>query len=372
MSDHSFDIAQKALRNRAVVDLEEPLPDEQPTRWWLRIVVLLVFFVFGAIVWLSWRDNAGDGEPVLVEAPPGPIKEKPLDPGGMTSPNADTQIPSTLANDGAAAKSTAEPRVGPASVSAPPIRPKDEELLPPDTSVAKAEESVPTSGLAQESADVGTTEDADKAAVVASDEDDTTPDESVAPSAGPQPLDAPLRTADAGDLTSRPLAPLPVAPEAPAVEVPKLPSPPSTGGLTVAKPVPAVEPTPPRASAPPKPPAPVASEPAQPRVIVPQVASIPAPKPNSPPARQAPPDVNTVRIQIGSLRDQVAANTAWERAAEQNPDVFDGKRRLIVPADVRGTTYYRAQLAGFPTQEAAKTACSKIQGNGGDCLVVAR
>jgi hypothetical protein len=79
-----------------------------------------------------------------------------------------------------------------------------------------------------------------------------------------------------------------------------------------------------------------------------------------------------VRIQVGSLRDEAAANTAWEQVARKNPEVFEGKRRVIASAEVKGATYYRAQLEGFASQAEAREACAVVQRNGNDCLVVGR
>ena len=377
MSDTSFDTAQRALRNRAVVDLEEPLPDEQPTRWWLRIVVLLVFLTFGAIVWLSWRDNAGNGEPVLVEAPPGPIKEKPIDPGGMTPRNTDTEIASTLGSNDGRDISEPPPRVSPPVAVTPPARPMDEDLLP-----AK---STATSNGNEGSADIrpASANDADATPDVATDEGPDTPDviassgADVAPSpaAGPSETKPKAITPASGTgISSQPLSPIPGAPAAPTVTVPKVPEPPraDTANLPRAV-VPAIQSSSSAASIEPTPPATVKAEsmiaPA-PAVAAPKQPAAPIPpKPTVPPAKAV--DLNLVRIQVGSLRDKDAANVAWERAAKKNPDLFRGKSRMIIPADVRGTTYYRAQLAGFANQAAAEAACGKVQRNGGDCLVVA-
>lgn len=362
MSDNSFDAAQKALRNRAVVDLEEPLPDEQPTRWWLRIVVLLVFFVFGAIVWLSWQDNAGDGEPVLVQAPPGPIKGPPDDPGGMSVPNDGSEIATVLSGE----RDEPPPVVGPAPNDAPPARPQ----APPP---AAAEEIIPP---AQETAGAA---GADATGPMTSIDEIMPPDEmeeAPAPAAG-QVAPAPSAPTDTAGISATPLPPLTEVPNLPSSATTRpapapapMPTPPPDMAAPAA-PMPVVPPVvdttpvvPPR----PQPPAAAAPTPTPPAPVEPEPETVAPPAPPSPPQ----PPSGGPRIQVGSLRDEADAITAWERVARRNPDVFKGRRRVITSAEVKGATYYRAQLEGFASKAEAQEACAAIKRNGNDCLVVAR
>ncbi|WP_159713497.1 SPOR domain-containing protein [Geminicoccus flavidas] len=370
MSDESFDAAQKALRNRAVVDLEEPLPDEQPTRWWLRILVLLVFFAFGAIVWLSWQDNAGDGTPVLVAAPDEPIKQRPDDPGGMDLRNDNTAIASALDPDGN--RSDTQPQVGPVVDSRPPVRPVEEEL-PPSAEVSEATSEVAPDAAPQTAGapplvsigDIIPTEDngagpepaAGSPAADGPAAGEQVPPPSVMAVAPEPPATAPLVTA--------PLAPVP-APEpvpAPRAAPPATPAP-SPAPAAAAGPMPVVPPAEPPAvvdTTPVPPPAPAAPPPAPPTVVATAPA---APEPAAPAARSG------VRIQVASLRSEADANVAWDRAARKHPDVFAGKRRVITQAEVRGATYYRAQLEGFASRAEAQAACEALKSAGSDCLVV--
>ena len=372
MSDESFDAAQKALRNRAVVDLEEPLPDEQPTRWWLRILVLVVFFAFGAIVWLSWQDNAGDGTPVLVAAPEEPIKERPVNPGGMELRNDNTAIATVLDPD--ADRADTQPQVGPVVTSRPPDRPAVpvEEELPPSAGVSEeAPEAAPQTPGAPPLVSMGD--------IIPTEDDRAVPE----PAAGAPAADAPAAGEPAAPpsvmavapeppatapLVTAPLAPAP-APEplaAPRATPPAAPAP-SAAPATDAGPMRVVPPAEPPAVVdttpvpPPAPAAPAAPPPAPPAVVATAPA---APEPAQPAARSG------VRIQVASLRSEADANIAWDRVARKHPDVFAGKRRVITQAEVKGATYYRAQLEGFASRAEAQAACEALKSAGSDCLVV--
>jgi hypothetical protein len=49
----------------------------------LGVVLLAVMLVGATFFWLGRRDNAVNGQPELIQAPPGPYKTKPSDPGGL-------------------------------------------------------------------------------------------------------------------------------------------------------------------------------------------------------------------------------------------------------------------------------------------------
>ena len=375
MSDDSFDAAQRALRNRAIVDLEEPFPDEQPTRWWLRILVVLVFFVFGAIVWLSWRDNAGDGSPVLVSAPPGPIKEKPADEGGISSRDDNTRIAEVLAGKSTGTGSHETSDVGPKTPDTPPVRPPVE-VIPPagETGTVPLSTITPSSGPVAQTPTVPpgelpnttpvttrpTPSDTSRATTSANPAGITVrqvppindkPINTVMPSA-PEPIDQPpvieAQTAGTEDGPTRVVPPVaPVAPVAPAA--------PEVGTAAVSDPSEAdLEPVPVED---------VDSEEAEP-----EVAALPTPPP-SPPQQAS----TGFRIQVGSLRSEDAANIAWTRVQQKNKDVIGGGiQRSIVQAEVKGLSYYRVQAHGFPSLAAAQAACAKIKSRGSDCLVVGR
>lgn len=49
----------------------------------LLVVMAAALIVAATFFWLGRRDSVGDGPPELIEAPPGPYKVKPDDPGGL-------------------------------------------------------------------------------------------------------------------------------------------------------------------------------------------------------------------------------------------------------------------------------------------------
>lgn len=49
----------------------------------LLVVLAAALIVAATFFWLGRRDSVGDGPPELIEAPPGPYKVKPDDPGGL-------------------------------------------------------------------------------------------------------------------------------------------------------------------------------------------------------------------------------------------------------------------------------------------------
>lgn len=49
----------------------------------LSVVLLAVLLVAATFFWLGRRDSAGNGPPELIQAPPGPYKIKPPNPGGL-------------------------------------------------------------------------------------------------------------------------------------------------------------------------------------------------------------------------------------------------------------------------------------------------
>jgi hypothetical protein len=69
---------------QAVEDEDEPRGVSARKMFAALGVVLLAVLVVGAtFFWLGRRDTAGNGAPELIEAPPGPYKVKPPNPGGL-------------------------------------------------------------------------------------------------------------------------------------------------------------------------------------------------------------------------------------------------------------------------------------------------
>jgi hypothetical protein len=72
-------------------------------RWLPGVVVTTAFAGFIALAWHAYHYGAQsveDGNLVVVEADQTPMKEKPLDPGGMKFPNQDKTVFETFAGNG--------------------------------------------------------------------------------------------------------------------------------------------------------------------------------------------------------------------------------------------------------------------------------
>lgn len=61
--------------------------------------IILVFLFAGIVWWLYYDKNRDHGEPPLVTADSGPVKEKPEDPGGMEVPNQDRLVFDTVSGE---------------------------------------------------------------------------------------------------------------------------------------------------------------------------------------------------------------------------------------------------------------------------------
>ena len=95
---------------------------------------------------------------------------------------------------------------------------------------------------------------------------------------------------------------------------------------------------------------------------------LPAPRPltRPAPARAAPEASGAWRIQLGAFGVAANADALWNKLRAR-PELA-GHSRIIV----RAGNVIRLQAGGFASQEAARTACSRLAGAGVSCLAVAR
>ncbi|MGN6356461.1 MAG: SPOR domain-containing protein [Novosphingobium sp.] len=110
-------------------------------------------------------------------------------------------------------------------------------------------------------------------------------------------------------------------------------------------------------------PRPVASTPAPaPRTtgVAPVVASSPAPLAHS---AAAPAANGPWRVQLGAFSVAANANALWARV-KNRPELAGRSRQAVVSGGVT-----RLSAAGFPSREAAQSACSRLSGAGIACLV---
>ena len=88
-------------------------------------------------------------------------------------------------------------------------------------------------------------------------------------------------------------------------------------------------------------------------------------------ADSAPPDLapGTALVQIGALKTRDAARREWRRLAARAPDLFAGKRQLIVSTGGEDG-FYRLRMAGFSGSDAAGRFCAALEAEGIGCIPV--
>ena len=170
-----------------------------------------------------------------------------------------------------------------------------------------------------------------------------------------------------------PAAQAPVAPELPP-EGPELAAL-GPGAEAVAAPAPPEEPLP--AAQPPflaaaQNPAPAPAPPPEPEPA-PAVEAVPPAQvvEAAPPLDERPDLLASVRIQLGSFRENQQALGAWDGILEANPDLLEGLEPLVRTADLgdRGV-FYRLQAGPLETYVLAIALCDVLRARGTDCLAI--
>lgn len=81
----------------------------------------------------------------------------------------------------------------------------------------------------------------------------------------------------------------------------------------------------------------------------------------------------TYQVQLSALRSEDAAKTAWTRLQNAAPDLFDGAELDIQKADLGAKgVFYRLRVGSFADRAAAKGFCADVKATGKDCMVVAK
>lgn len=65
--------------------------------------------------------------------------------------------------------------------------------------------------------------------------------------------------------------------------------------------------------------------------------------------------------QIGAFDDVDSARKEWTRVSTQHAALFEGKSRVIQPANAAGRTFYRLRVQGFETEDDSRRFCSAIE-----------
>jgi len=286
-------------------------------RWFLTLLVLLVFAFFGMVVWLAYHELSGaeNGVPPLVRAEPGPVKRPPEQRGGLAVVNEESAIVRALEEGEAATRiERLLPRQPPAPRSA-------EEALGPAAS--------PDEGTATAAEGEGGEEE--ELSRLALERLESSPEES-----GETRSDAAPATTDNDDTVAEPASTSGASRDA-------------AGAAAAAE----------DASDPP----PARSEEASSESGAAESAAEERPVVE---ARAG--GSHRVQLVAGSNRD--AVERAWGDFQERYPGLLAGLDRHIETITTDAGTLYRLQAGPFTGRAAAVETCDGIKAEGGDCFVV--
>lgn len=312
---------------------EVVVEEDEPGRIYRWLPMLVVLGAFGGFVVLAWyayhsgAQSVKEEDLVVVEADKTPMKEKPLDPGGMKFPNQDKTVFETFANN-----------------SQNP--PKVERVLPaPEEPVAKNSDadndtrtwvSEKLHGKAEASA--GPVERApEKETVIAKDD---APQANAAAALPSAVLDKQLEK-DKDDKTIRTyVAPVTAGPGAALPEKTQEPAPSEAKPAPEAKPVAIKE-------------APTDKQPA-------------AEKPAKETKQAA--KAGNAKIQLGAYQSEKEALAAWGKIKQKSGDLA-GRQPTVVKADLGAKgVFYRLRVVGLAAGD-AKAICASLTSKGQACLV---
>jgi SPOR domain len=334
---------------------------------WVGLPVLIVFAVFGIVVWLGYQENARvpTGEPPLIRATAAPYKVAPDDPGGRQV--ADQGEINQLLRDGPRPALPERVLPLPEEPRAPVIRTAPIET-DEEADVVDAAEAAPQ-GAASPGQRTGAPADATQEAEAAlarllADVGPATAD-GERPSAGEPAADQGARASD------------------PAIAVPaqRPAAPPSSTAPTT------VRQDRPQVTAAVDVPSREADE-ALTRLLA-EVAGVPADvasepqlPPASPPgtvAAMAPADPTAARrsigpgfrVQLAAVREQEDARRAWAGLVERLGPLVAEHEPYYERAETVNGIFYRIQLGPFASEQTAGRLCDEVQRRNASCFVVA-
>lgn len=346
-------------------------PDEEPPRRSRLLPLVIAFFAlaaFAGIVWYAYEWGVGEVEPEhlpVVQAPSGPIKEKPAEPGGLEVPYTDSAV---LNRDGGGEQGARiesllpppeEPvEVPPAPPAAEPEPARTAETSAPEPAASDAPpEPAPATGPASPEAG-----EPQPAAVAARAPEEPAPEEPAAEAPAPD---------QAASLPELPRAE--TAAEAPAAEPAEAPADQAPAPEPAEQP--AAEAPQPLAEAPAGETVTAREAPAEPPVEAPAepVATSPVQTPGS--AAPAPAEVapGSWMIQLAALRQEAAARQEWQRVQGRHRELLGSMSLQLERADLgeRGI-YYRVQAGPLPNRATAQDLCAQLKAAGQDCIATRR
>jgi hypothetical protein len=275
------------------------------------IGALAGFISLASYAYHAGKESVSDEGVLVIEAEKTPMKEKPLDPGGMQFPNQDKTVFETFAAGGKQA-------------------PKVERVLPtPEEPMQKQPEAdvVAVAPQAVHTANI------------------TPVTEAEAPIATP----APVQTITEAPATAvkEPVA----ATEAPAALVEAKPAAPVVLEKTEAAPV----------------------EPVKSVIVSEKPAEKAAQKTATKPAEKSPAKTASgkAQVQLGAFKSEAEAKTEWVKLQKKFP-ALAGKTAKIIKADLGAKgVFYRLRAVGFGSAADAKSFCSSASAKGQACILPA-
>jgi hypothetical protein len=328
------------------------------SRW---IPPLVVFGVVGGFVALSWyayhsNTPTKEGDLMVVEADKTPMKEKPLDAGGMQFPNQDKTIFDTFSSGSDQLPKVERVLPTPEEPVAKPVVTQDsgnwiKEEKRADVAAAKPEQMIaPAGGAMQSKQDVMASVEKPMAKPVMPEESRKAAETKIATEIAPQ----------AGDQTTMYVAPAASQNNAvvpvPNKEEEKAPmSPVDTSSVSVKeKPLPMHEAAP--------------ALPAKAPMKAVDKTDAATEQMDAIVGFKGKPDGKT-KVQLGAYHSEKEAQDAWSAIQKKHHNLLANASRTIVKADLGDKgIYYRLQMGGFANPAAAKALCSKLTASGQACI----
>lgn len=307
---------------RHLMDADEEMMPRGLSRWLPAVVVLAVVGGFVSLAWYAYKagtQSVKDEDLLVVEADKTPMKEKPVDPGGMKFPNQDKTIFETFNGNGA-----------------PP--PKVERVLP-----------LPEEPMPKEADNSGTT-------TWVNEKLQKDRDSAVQPAAGPEQVIG----MEEG------------TPE-PQFVAPKEEAKPAEKPTEAAVEKPAQKPAEKIAEKPVEPAKALdhAVSSAADKAVKPEVKKDEK-KPLAKTESKAPVKTGPIAVQLGSYRSESEAKNAWKGMEKKHGSLLAGMQPTIAKADLgeRGV-YYRLKLLAFTSAVDANAFCGKMAAQGQACILAA-
>lgn len=200
------------------------------------------------------------------------------------------------------------------------------------------------------------------------------------------PSAAPSVTGPSVTASTGPVAPSPVSPSMPAVVAADRPataipsegaSSPSPSAPLARLATPAAVPAPPPARLVSRAEAPVAARAEAPvsrpgaAAPAPVVAASVAAPPVLAAAPQAAAQAGAVQVQLAAMDSQSGATTEWDRLSRRMPELLEGRHPDVQQVERDGRTLYRVRLGGFADMAQAIGFCAKVRAKGGGCSIAA-